>query len=78
MTFVIQHPGRTDLFCNGSGEYVTLAQAKQYDRATAEAIMGGGLEPDEKMIATPAKQPIHPISQVGNSIGRVLVSKTGC
>ena len=78
MTFVIQHPGRIDLFCNGAGEYVPLAQAKQFDRTTAQDIMGGGMEPGEKMIATPTKQPIHPISQVGNSIGRVLVSKTGC
>jgi hypothetical protein len=58
MTFVIQHPGRIDLFCNGSGEYVPLKDAKQYDGPAP-------LEPGEKMIATPAKQPIHPVTHAG-------------
>jgi hypothetical protein len=59
MTFVIQHPGRIDLFCNGEGEYVPLAQAKLYDCWAPKLAW---IEPGEKMIATPAKQPIHPIT----------------
>jgi hypothetical protein len=61
MTFVIQHPGRIDLFCNGSGEYVPLKDAKQYEPHESNFAW---LERGENMIATPAKPPIHPLSAV--------------
>jgi hypothetical protein len=50
--FLIQSP-QADLFCDGAGNYVPLAQAKRYDRATASDIMGGGLLPGEKMRVAP-------------------------
>ncbi len=61
--YVIQHPARVDLFCNGEGQYVPLDRAKKYDSPKASDIMGGGLQPGEKMIPVPAKQPVHPISK---------------
>jgi hypothetical protein len=51
--FVIQSPHNPGLFCDGAGNYVPLTQAKRYDRATASDIMGGGMEPGEKMRVAP-------------------------
>jgi hypothetical protein len=52
--FVIQSP-QSDLFCDGAGNYVPLAKAKRYDRATASDIMGGGMEPGERMRVAPTE-----------------------
>lgn len=59
MIFVIKHPGRSDLFDGGEGQYVPLHQAKRF---TSEAEAAPFLERGETIIPLPEKQPIHPLS----------------
>jgi hypothetical protein len=54
-SFVIQSAHNPGLFCDGAGNYVTLAKAKRYDRATASDIMGGGMLPGERMRVAPVE-----------------------
>lgn len=57
--FVIQHPGRADLFDGGEGQYVPLSQAKRF---TSEAEAAPFLERGETVVPLPEKQPIHPVT----------------
>lgn len=58
MDFVIQHPGRVDLFDGGEGEYVPLSLAKRFP---TEAEARPHLDRGETIIPAPEKQPTHPL-----------------
>lgn len=59
MPYVIQHPGRDDLFDNGEREWGPLASAKHFG---SEVIAAYFTEPGDRVIKTPETQPIHPLS----------------